>query len=164
MAEKKTAVTDKTPRKPGRDEPALRPVKAASRMRLAVPPADGAWFNRFIAHSLNNLLPISRGNLTLLRCVTKDRDSIEMIDDALPSLNDAKSLSSSLTSLGNGTSFAPVNVEKPKFLLQLANSLGKDPASDDSGRMRAAGAGCVKPVRDHHDPAAGRDRPRGPSL
>ena len=142
MAEKKTAVTDKTPRKPGRDEPALRPVKAASRRRLAVRPADGAVdnqslqmayrsglegvarFNRLIAHSLNNVLAISRGNLTLLRCVTKDRDSIEMIDDALTSLNDAESLSSSLASLGNGASFAPVNVEMPKFLLQLTNSLG----------------------------------------
>ena len=141
MAEKKIAVTDKTLRKPGRDEPALRPVKAASRKRLAVPRADGAAdnqslqmayrsglegvarFNRVIAHSLNNVLAVSRGNLTLLRGVTQDPDSIEMIDDALTSLNDAESLSSSLASLGNGASFAPVNVEMPKFLLQLANSL-----------------------------------------
>ena len=139
VADRKTAVTENTRRKPRGDQP--QRVKGASSKRLGVPHVDAAaesqslqmayrsglegvaMLNRVIAHALNNVLGISRGNLTLLRGLAHDLDSIEMTDDVLSSLNDLEDLSSSLASLESGASFTPVDVEMAKFLPQLAHSL-----------------------------------------
>lgn len=85
---------------------------------------------RGIAHSLNNVLAISRGNLLLLRGGEQSSDSLEMIDDALTSLADAERLSDNLAGLANVEPFALASVDLAQIVSQVADgireSLGPD--------------------------------------
>lgn len=85
---------------------------------------------RSIAHSLNNVLAISRGNLMLLRGCGQSSDSLEMIDDALTSLADAEHLSDNLAALANSEPFALASVDLAQIVSQVADgireSLGPD--------------------------------------
>jgi signal transduction histidine kinase len=85
---------------------------------------------RGIAHSLNNVLAISRGNLMLLRGGEQSGDSLEMIDDALTSLMDAERLSTNLAELANVEPFVLSEVDAANVVALVVEgvreSLGPD--------------------------------------
>lgn len=71
---------------------------------------------RRFAHSLNNILAVSRGNVAMLRDSMRDRESKEMIDDVMASLSEAQTLSENLVALGIHRRFKPKMTPLGDFL------------------------------------------------
>ncbi len=78
---------------------------------------------RNTAHSVNNVLAVSRGNALLLRASAADDDSRAMLDDVLLSLDVAEALSASLVAAANHEPFCFEPVDMSEFLEQLVPSL-----------------------------------------
>jgi signal transduction histidine kinase len=98
------------------------PVVAASELHRASL-ENVSRLARLVAHSINNVLAVSRGNLVLMRAGELDDDSRDMVDDVLHSLGMAEALSSSLAWIANHEPFALEVVDIAAFMDEHLQSL-----------------------------------------
>lgn len=101
---------------------------------------DMARLARNAAHSINNVLAVSRGNVLLLRESAGDEDSRAMLDDVLLSLGFAASLSASLVDVANHEPVSLELVEMGEFLDQHLQSLRYIVGLDNAIQLQASKA------------------------
>lgn len=90
-----------------------------------------AQLSRELAHSINNVLGVARGNLHLMRPRISDTECAEMLQDALGALGDLEALSSELELFSGDEDFAVEVVDFGRLLQRHA------------GDFSAACGGCA---------------------